>query len=75
MDVDGKPVADCRVGSRGQGQPDNRTAKTDDQGKFTIEKICPGDIEVWAKLDGLLYGKIETQAGKKNIKIVVSAIN
>ena len=58
---------------RGEGQPDRMT-ETDAQGKFTLERICSGPIEIWAKLDSVLYGAIETQAGQKDVKLVASPI-
>lgn len=73
LDDAGKPVTNCQVGLRGEGQPE-RTATTDAQGKFTLEKICVGSIEIWAKLDSVLYGTVEAQAGRKDVKLVVLPI-
>jgi len=73
VDSAGKPVASCKVGVRGEGQP-QRTTETGAQGKFTLEKICSGRVEIWAKLDSVLYGIVEAQAGQKNIRVVVSPI-
>lgn len=73
VDSAGKSVASCRVGVRGEGQP-QRTTETDAQGKFTLEKICSGRVEIWAKLDSVLYGTVEVQAGQRNIRLVVSPI-
>lgn len=73
VDSTGKPVTKCRVGMRGKGQP-QRTTETDAQGKFTLEKICSGQIEIWAKLGSVLYGTIQAQAGQKDVKLVVSPI-
>lgn len=73
VDDAGKPVASCRVGVRGEGQPDRMT-ETDAEGKFTLEKICSGRIEIWAKLDSVLYGTVEAQAGQKAVKLIASPI-
>jgi len=73
VDSTGKPVANIQVGLRGEGQPE-RTATTDAQGKFTLEKICVGSIEIWAKLGSVLYGTVEAQAGRKDVKLVVLPI-
>ena len=73
VDEAGKPVANCRVGVRGEGQPDRMT-ETNAEGKFTIEKICSGRIEIWAKLDSVLYGTVEARAGQKDVKLVVAPI-
>ena len=73
VDGTGKPVANCRVGVQGEGQPE-RTTETDAEGKFTLEKICVGSIEIWAKLDSVLYGTVEAQAGRKDVKLVVLPI-
>lgn len=71
IDDTGKPVANCPVGLRGAGQPQRQT-KTDAQGRFTLDGICSGDIEIWAKLDNVLYGTLQARAGQKNVRLVVS---
>lgn len=71
IDDTGKPVANCPVGLRGAGQPQRQT-KTDAQGRFTLDGICSGDIEIWAKLDNVLYGTLQARAGQKKVRLVVS---
>ena len=73
VDASGKPVANIDVGISTAGQPQRQT-KTDSQGRFSLDKICAGDIEIWAKLGNFLYGTVEAQAGQKDIKVVVSPI-
>jgi hypothetical protein len=73
VDSTGKAVANCPVGGRGAGQPQRRT-ETDAQGRFTLREICPGPIEIWAKLDSVLYGTVEAEAGQKNVRLVASPI-
>ena len=75
VDSAGKPVANCRVGMRGEGQPEDHPGTiADAQGRFTLDKICCGQIEIWGKLGTVLYGTIQAQAGQKDVKLVVSPI-
>ncbi len=73
VDANDKPVPDVRVYCYGGTQP-NRNARTDAQGKFTIDKVCKGPIRVAANTTdpGRLYGYVETEGGASDIKIVVS---
>jgi hypothetical protein len=73
VDGAGKPVANCPVGVQGEGQPQRQT-QTDAQGRFTLSEICAGPIEVWAKLGSVLYGTVESEAGREDVKLVVSPI-
>ncbi|MBN1507120.1 MAG: carboxypeptidase regulatory-like domain-containing protein [Sedimentisphaerales bacterium] len=73
VDSTGSPVANCSVGVRGSGQP-QRQAETDAQGRFTLKEICSGPIEIWGKLDGVLYGTVEAEAGQEKVRLVVSPI-
>jgi protocatechuate 3,4-dioxygenase beta subunit len=66
---DGEPVADIPVHLRGKGQPYLDT-ETDADGKFIFEKVCCGPVQISAKND-TLFGKIETEGGAKNLKLVV----
>jgi thiol-disulfide isomerase/thioredoxin len=70
VDNTGKPVAKIQVGLRGEGQPE-RTTATDARGKFTLEKICVGSIEIWAKLGNVLYGTVTARAGQEDVKLTV----
>jgi len=74
IDSAGKTVADCPVGVRGAGQPQRQTT-TDAQGRFVLEGICAGDIEIWGKLKGVLYGTTAAQAGRDDVKLVVHPID
>ena len=65
----GKPVADIPVHLWGQGQP-KLESKTDAAGKFLFEKVCCGPVEISARNE-VLFGKIETEGGAKNAKLVV----
>ncbi len=73
VDNTGSPVPNCSVGVRGGGQP-QRQGETDAQGRFTLKEICSGPIEIWGKLDGVLFGTVETEAGQENVRLVVSPI-
>ncbi|MBN1975754.1 MAG: carboxypeptidase regulatory-like domain-containing protein [Sedimentisphaerales bacterium] len=73
VDIDGKPAGDAEVYSSGSGQP-NQRAKTDNEGRFTLEKVCAGNIRIQAnKTQGThLYGYIQTLSGAKDVQIVIS---
>ncbi len=74
VDVNDKPVAGAMLHAYGDGQPDHIEIPTDAQGKFTIDKVCAGRIQVSASVRGevRLRGHVETEGGAQDIKIVVS---
>jgi protocatechuate 3,4-dioxygenase beta subunit/peroxiredoxin len=74
VDVNDKPVANARLYCYGDGQPDHPDIQTDEEGKFTIEKVCEGRISVNADVHGKtrLYGYVETEGGATDVKIVVT---
>jgi hypothetical protein len=74
VDVNDKPVAGARIHAYGQEQPERIEIPTDAQGKFTIDKVCAGRIQVSASVRGevRLRGRVETEGGAQDIKIVVS---
>ena len=73
VDEDDKPVAEAFVHTYGQGQA-SRQAQTDKDGKFTIEKLCEGlvQISVNASTPTQMFAAVSAQAGDKDIKIVVA---
>ena len=73
VDDAGEPVADCSVGVQGEGQPQRR-ATTDAQGQFTLEGICAGTVEIWGKLDRMLYGTVQAEAGQSDVRLAVRPI-
>jgi len=73
VDANDRPVTGIKVGSGGAGQPE-RTAETDAQGRFTLPGLCQGDVEIWARLDRILYGTVRAEAGRKEVKVVVRPI-
>jgi hypothetical protein len=70
VDGRGKAVANIPVYLRGEGQPD-LDAKTDNQGKFSFDKVCSGNLSISAKNE-TLFGIIETEGGSKDVRIVAS---
>ena len=69
LNVNGEFVADIPVYLEGEGQPD-LDSKTDAEGRFIFEKICSGPVRISAK-NNVFFGKIETEGGTKNVKLVV----
>jgi uncharacterized GH25 family protein len=73
VDSDGKPVAGARIYCYGGNQP-SRNSETDADGKFTLDKICEGSVQISAEKSGQprLYGSVQTEGGAADIKIVIS---
>ncbi len=74
VDGDDKPVSGARIFAHGEGQPERRSIQTDAQGKFTIEKVCPGRLRINANTQGKkrLHGNIEVEGGATDVRIVVA---
>lgn len=76
MDVDGKAVVDAEVKMQGtcehgEDQPRNRKVRTDTQGKFTLEDICSGSLDLYVNAEGgLAASALHVQAGDQAVKIV-----
>ena len=73
VDSDDKPVSGAHIHAYGEGQPDNHNITTDAKGKFIIEKVCPGKINLSASIQGKTYlsGYVQTEGGATDVKIVV----
>ena len=75
VDDNNKPVADAQVYVYGQGQSQRR-AKTDADGKFTIDKLVEGQININAqynKANVFLHGYMNAEAGDKDIQLIITA--
>jgi protocatechuate 3,4-dioxygenase beta subunit len=75
VDTQGNPIANTRIESYNYegGQPERLFAQTDSQGKFTIDGVCEGklDIRVNADHDGKrLSARVITNGGATGITIV-----
>lgn len=73
VDDNDAPVAGARISSYGDNQP-YRDTQTDVNGKFTLEKVCAGKIQISADKTAAtrLYGYVETEGGATDIRIVIS---
>ncbi|MCE5341341.1 MAG: carboxypeptidase-like regulatory domain-containing protein [Planctomycetaceae bacterium] len=72
-DGNDKPVAGVDVGVSGQGQQ-NRRAVTDANGNFTIDKLCEGQVYIYAnynKGNSYLYGYANVESGDKEIELII----
>ena len=69
-----QPLSGIRIYAYGNGQPTRETF-TDKEGRFTIENVCTGKLNIQAnsKSDSArrFHGQIRTEGGANNIKIVV----
>jgi protocatechuate 3,4-dioxygenase beta subunit len=77
VDANDRPVANARISviEEGQQSPDNRT---DEQGRFTIDKLCAGQVHIYASVkDGQteLYGNAIVSAGDTDVTVVVAPPN
>jgi len=72
VDANDKPIAGARVYCYSEGQQ-QRGTQTDAEGKFTLDKICPGKVNVLAWGKGQLNGSVQTEGGARDVKIVISA--
>ncbi|MGA2093459.1 MAG: carboxypeptidase regulatory-like domain-containing protein [Sedimentisphaerales bacterium] len=76
VDVNDKPMANVEVSVNGQGQQFRRGA-TDGHGKFTIDKLCEGQVQVSANVRSIgsgsmpMYGNVSAKAGDTDVKVVV----
>ncbi len=73
IDIDGNPVSNAEVYCSGTDQP-NRRVRSDSEGKFNLDKICAGEIRVYAlkQQRTQLFGYTQTESGAKDLKIVVT---
>lgn len=71
VDGDGKAAAGARVYAYGDGQS-HRQANTDKEGKFTIKKLCEGQLHVNANAkNGKSHGSTRAEAGATDVEIVL----
>jgi len=71
LDDNDKPVARAYLYSYGNKQP-NINAQTDAKGHFSMEKVCPGPIQISANLQSGGYGNVTAAGGDTNIVIRIS---
>jgi len=74
VDVNDKPVPNADISAYGDSQPQIRGIRTDTQGKFTIDGICKGNIQIYAHArdkSPIEYGIVGAVAGS-NVKVVIS---
>jgi len=51
LDSQGNPLANARISGWGEGQPLKLNAETDAQGRFTIDGVCPGQVNLRIDVD------------------------
>ncbi|MBN1392311.1 MAG: carboxypeptidase regulatory-like domain-containing protein, partial [Sedimentisphaerales bacterium] len=75
VDINDMPMANAEVYINGQGQQ-HRRGTTDAEGKFAIDKLCEGQVQVNANFRNgrsYLHGNLSVNAGDTNVKIVVGS--
>jgi hypothetical protein len=72
VDANDKPVSGVLLWSDGEGQP-NHNIRTDAEGKFTIDKVCTGDLRIYATVRSGTRpnGYALTYGGATDVRIVV----
>jgi hypothetical protein len=72
VDVNDEPVTNVRVYCSGDNQP-RRETRTDDEGRFTLDKVCAGRLRISASKTGAtrLYGRLETDGGATDVRVVI----
>jgi len=77
VDVDDKPIAHAEVNMSGRIQPHYYDIPTDGQGRFRIDGVCAGHLQLWANVrrKERLYGRVEAEGGATDIKIVVAELD
>jgi hypothetical protein len=75
VDIDGKGLADVQLHCYGESQP-SISAKTDEDGKFVLDPVCAGEINIYANYhvgNDYQYGQIRTEGGAEDVKLIVSS--
>jgi len=76
VDAEGKPAAGVPVFLHSaKGQP-SRTTATDDNGRFSIKRVCKGPLRLQASFDSSPggSGSFKTESFAQNIKIILGQI-
>ncbi len=75
VDANDKPVSGVLLWTDGKGQP-NHNVRTDAEGKFTINKVCTGDLRIFATVRSGTppSGYALTYGGATDIRIVVKDV-
>jgi protocatechuate 3,4-dioxygenase beta subunit len=66
--ADDKPVAGANVYSYGEDQP-NLNARTDAKGRFALDQVCAGPIQISANDQHGGHGSVNAEGGQTNITI------
>jgi hypothetical protein len=72
VDDDDKPVARASIYSHGEKQP-NQSAQTDAKGQFTLDKVCPGPIQLSVNSRSGGYANATAEGGDTNIVVRMSS--
>ena len=73
-DVNDVPVQNAEISAYGDGQPMRRDILTDAQGKFVVEGMCEGTIQIYAHArdrSPIEYGHTAAEAGATDVRIVL----
>jgi len=72
VDEKGASVPHANIEVEGDRQIRRRPIKADEEGKFTIEKLCEGTVTIKAFIEDMsLWGQKDIRAGEKDIRVLV----
>lgn len=70
VDLENKPVTGASVSIYGEGQPSSY-AVTDAKGRFTVDEVCDGTIDITVSTISNAYGSARADAGDTNIVVTL----
>ena len=74
VDAQGNPMPNANIEAYGEAQPSRRSTQADSEGKFVLDGVCVGQINIRADVERggkRLSAHIVTNGGATGIKIVV----
>jgi protocatechuate 3,4-dioxygenase beta subunit len=66
LDNDDKPVAGIYVSLNGENQPNGNT-RTDRDGRFAFDKVCEGNVRLFANNSRGAFGNVTAEGGDTNV--------
>jgi len=76
VDVNDRPVVDATIRVEGKGQPKIGNIRPDKEGKFRIQGVCEGPLELYANTltQPRLYARLESHGGDTDAKVILEPL-
>ena len=73
VDVNDQPVVDATLRVEGKGQPKIRNIRPDKEGRFRIQGVCEGPLELYANTlaQPRMYARLESYGGDTDAKVIL----